>query len=119
MTMRVIATFAAFLFLIAELPAIAQQPRSNEPGQAASGSGELDMTAIPNLNQNGIRQVQVALQKKGFDPGPIDGILGTRTTQAVRSFQEFYGIKASGQIDNQTLYALGETQLAGPGRPGA
>jgi peptidoglycan hydrolase-like protein with peptidoglycan-binding domain len=113
--MRVIATVAAFLFLNAALPSIAQQPQSNQPGQAASGSGELDMAAIPNLNQAGIRQVQLALQKKGFDPGPIDGVLGARTREAVRSFQEYYGIKASGQIDNQTLYALGETQLAGRG----
>jgi hypothetical protein len=31
-----------------------------------------------------------------------------------RKFQDFYGLKAGGEIDNQTLYALGQSGLAGP-----
>jgi len=66
------------------------------------------MDAVPNLTAAGIREVQQTLAKKGFDPGPIDGILGAQTEQAIRKFQEYYGIKVSGRIDNQTLYALGD-----------
>jgi peptidoglycan hydrolase-like protein with peptidoglycan-binding domain len=115
---RAIAAIAtASLTAIAVPPAAAQQAQSNQTGAAqpasAASSGELDMNAVPNLNPDGVRQVQQALQKKGFDPGPIDGILGPQTKEAVRKFQDFFGIKASGEIDNQTLYALGETQLAG------
>ena len=51
------------------------------------------------------------MQKKGFDPGPIDGVLGPRTREAVRNFQEKYGISST-EIDNQTLYALGGVELA-------
>jgi peptidoglycan hydrolase-like protein with peptidoglycan-binding domain len=78
---------------------------------------DLDMDAVPILTAEGIRAVQQALQKKGFDPGPIDGVLGPQTEQAVRKFQEAYGINMSGRIDNQTLYALGQTQLAGEPKP--
>jgi peptidoglycan hydrolase-like protein with peptidoglycan-binding domain len=56
--------------------------------------------------------VQQALQDKGFDPGPIDGIVGAKTQEAVRNFQDRYGIAASGGLDNQTLYALGKPDLA-------
>jgi peptidoglycan hydrolase-like protein with peptidoglycan-binding domain len=113
---------AVSLPAFAALPATGQLAQLNQTVQAqlstAQGTGELDMDAVPNLNQDGVRQVQQALQKKGFSPGPVDGILGPQTNQAVRNFQDFYGMKASGQINNQTLYALGETRLAGqPLRP--
>jgi peptidoglycan hydrolase-like protein with peptidoglycan-binding domain len=115
---RAIAAIAtASLTAIAALPAAAQPAQSNPTGAvqqpSAQSPGELDMDAVPNLTPDGVRQVQQALQKKGFDPGPLDGVRGPQTKEAVRKFQDFYGIKASGEIDNQTLYALGETQLAG------
>jgi peptidoglycan hydrolase-like protein with peptidoglycan-binding domain len=75
---------------------------------------ELDMNTVPNLNENNIRQVQQELRKKGLDPGPIDGILGPRTKETVRNFQDRYGVKASGDINNQTLFALGAVELARP-----
>ena len=78
---------------------------------------DMDMEAVPTLTAEGIRTVQQALQKKGIDPGPIDGIMGPQTEQAVRKFQDAYGINASGRIDNQTLYALGQTQLASEPKP--
>jgi peptidoglycan hydrolase-like protein with peptidoglycan-binding domain len=65
------------------------------------------MNAVPDLDDEKIRQVQHALHDKGFDPGPADGILGARTKGAVREFQDRYGVKASGDLDNQTFYALG------------
>ncbi len=72
------------------------------------------MDTVPNLNENNIRQAQQELLKKGFDPGPIDGILGPRTKEAVRNFQDRFGMKASGDIDNKTLFALGAVELARP-----
>jgi peptidoglycan hydrolase-like protein with peptidoglycan-binding domain len=115
---RAIAAIAtASLTAIAALPATAQLAQLNQTAQVqpstAQTTAELDMDAVRNLNQDGVGQVQQALQKKGFDPGPLDGVLGPQTKEAIRKFQDFYGIKASGEIDNQTLYARGETQLAG------
>jgi peptidoglycan hydrolase-like protein with peptidoglycan-binding domain len=43
--------------------------------------------------------------------------MGPQTEQAVCKFQDAYGINASGHVDNQTLYALGETQLASEPKP--
>ncbi len=75
--------------------------------------GQLNMDAVPDLGQDGVRRVQTLLKDRGFDPGPIDGVAGPRTNGAVRAFQERFGIKASGTIDNQTLFALGAVDLAG------
>ncbi len=75
---------------------------------------DIDPNATPTLSSDGTRRVQVALKGRGFDPGPIDGILHPQMQVAVRTFQTTYGIKASGIIDNQTLFALGEADLARP-----
>jgi peptidoglycan hydrolase-like protein with peptidoglycan-binding domain len=82
------------------------------PGSQARAAGDVNMDATPSLSPDIIRRVQLALQKKGINPGPVDGIFGPLTKEAVRSFQDRYGIKASGDIDNQTLFALGEVDLA-------
>jgi hypothetical protein len=78
---------------------------------------ELDMDTVPNLTESNIRQVQQELRRKGIDPGPLDGIHGPRTKEAVRSFQARYGINASGDINNKTLFALGAVELARPKSP--
>jgi peptidoglycan hydrolase-like protein with peptidoglycan-binding domain len=107
---------AVSLPVITILPATAQLTHSNQYAQlqqsTAQDASQMKMDAVPSLNQDGIRRVQQALQKRGFDPGPLDGILGPKTKEAVRNFQDRYGIKASGEIDNQTLFALGEVELA-------
>lgn len=73
---------------------------------------ELDINATPTLSPDGVRRVQVALKGKGFDPGPINGIRHPQLQVAVQTFQTTYGIDARGVIDNQTLLALGEAELA-------
>lgn len=53
-----------------------------------------------------IRQVQSALQKAGFDPGPIDRKLGTRTKKAIREFQKSQGLTQNGKVDTKTWKEL-------------
>ena len=53
-----------------------------------------------------IRNIQQALVNAGFNPGPIDGKSGGKTTAAIEAFQKENGI-ASGKIDKRTLRALG------------
>lgn len=103
----VIATIAAAsVAAIASFPATAQQ--STPPDIT-----KVDTQAVPTLSPEKIRVVQQALQSKGFDPGPIDGIVGPRTREAVRNFQDRYGMNPTGEIDNQTLFALGKSDLIG------
>jgi peptidoglycan hydrolase-like protein with peptidoglycan-binding domain len=104
------------LVAIAAFPATAQLIPSNRYAQlqrTAAPADQLSMDVVPSLDEDNIRKVQQALEEKGFDVGPIDGIVGPKTREAVRSFQDRYGMKASGEIDNQTLFALGQVGLAG------
>jgi peptidoglycan hydrolase-like protein with peptidoglycan-binding domain len=53
-----------------------------------------------------VRDVQQALQDKGYDVGPVDGVIGPRTQSALRQFQQQQGIPSSGRLDSRTLGAL-------------
>ncbi|SDL03728.1 LysM peptidoglycan-binding domain-containing protein [Natronincola ferrireducens] len=54
-----------------------------------------------------VRQLQELLRDAGFDPGPIDGIFGPRTEEAVRTFQRSKGLTVDGIVGVQTWTALG------------
>ena len=60
-----------------------------------------------------IQDVQAALKNKGFDPGPLDGVMGTRTHTAIREFQESNSLEPTGMLDEKTQEALGVKMEAG------
>jgi peptidoglycan hydrolase-like protein with peptidoglycan-binding domain len=60
-----------------------------------------------NLSKDEIQQVQQALDQKGFKSGQPDGVLGPETKNAIKEFQQKQGWNATGELDNQTLSALG------------
>lgn len=72
------------------------------------------LNAVPELRpcfaDSTIRNAQEALQKKGFDIGQVDGLLGPRTMAALREFQQQHGLARSGQLDAETLKALGAVE---------
>jgi len=53
-----------------------------------------------------IRQIQSALNAKGYDAGAADNVLGVRTKAALTKFQKDNNLPV-GQLDMQTLKALG------------
>ncbi|HEX6209788.1 MAG TPA: peptidoglycan-binding protein [Methylomirabilota bacterium] len=52
--------------------------------------------------QGDVRAAQQALRARGFDPGPVDGVMGPRTSAAVREFQEKENLTVTGRIDDET-----------------
>lgn len=59
-----------------------------------------------------IKQVQDALNKFGFGPLEVDGVVGPKTTQAVKSFQDSKKLLPDGIVGPKTLFALGLAPLA-------
>jgi len=51
-------------------------------------------------------RVQIALDALGFNPGPIDGLLGPLTTQAIRRYQQSAGMPATGDLTEDQIDAL-------------
>ncbi len=54
-----------------------------------------------------VRRVQQLLSDRGYSPGPIDGIFGSRTELAVLSFQEGSSLRVDGLVGPNTRAALG------------
>ena len=59
-----------------------------------------------NFRVDLIRNLQKALAKRGFNPGPIDGVYGWRTKAAVNKFQKAKSL-STGALTIETLNALG------------
>ncbi len=55
-----------------------------------------------------VKTLQIRLEKMGFNPGPIDGVFGMKTTGAVKEFQKSKGIKADGIVNQKTWEAFSQ-----------
>ncbi len=53
-----------------------------------------------------VRDVQRALKNKGYNPGPVDGVMGVQTQAALRQYQKDKELP-QGNLNLQTLQALG------------
>ena len=66
------------------------------------------------LSQSTLESVQEQLQQQGFyKNAKVDGRWGPQTRRAVQSFQQAKGMPATGQLDEQTLGALGVNNQGG------
>ena len=54
-----------------------------------------------------VRRSQLLLERLGFGPGPVDGILGKKTLVAVKAFQGSIGRPQNGEISNTLVEQLG------------
>lgn len=76
--------------------------------QAKSASEQVAPIAKEVMERPTARQIQVALQKAGFDPGIIDGRIGKKTREAISAFQVANGLVADGRVGKDTWAKLKE-----------
>ena len=48
-------------------------------------------------------QIQKALKKAGFDPGPLDGVRGRKTIRAIKDFQRKNRLTPDGIVGPKTF----------------
>ena len=65
-----------------------------------------DPVRPPDPSRDTVRQAQTYLALLGYDPGPVDGQPGRRTTAAVRRFQQDLGMTPTGRISEELLALL-------------
>ena len=74
-----------------------------------AGGGPLARRFGPDetgLTQAERRELQALLRRRGFDAGPVDGVIGRGTAAAIRAYQEARGLPVNGQASPALLRAL-------------
>ncbi len=66
-----------------------------------------------------VKELQQRLKDLGFNPGPIDGVFGTGTHQAVISFQKYKGLDPDGVVGPATWKVLTSTPTQKETQPSA
>ncbi|MEI6063895.1 MAG: peptidoglycan-binding protein, partial [Pseudanabaena sp. ELA748] len=62
--------------------------------------------AANTANDDGVANLQNLLTDRGFYNGPITGVLGSRTKEAIIAAQKAYGLTADGVAGSRTIAAL-------------
>lgn len=111
---------ATILALAGTAPVFAAGDKSHGAMEGRTGASASSSMQQGQYDQQTIRQVQQQLSQKGHDVS-VDGQLGPQTQQALKKFQKDEGLQASGQLDQQTLTALGidEAQSGSVGGQGS
>lgn len=94
------------LFAEPAKPAAASQPVTDKRTVPAAPAPKATATPIPpqrpdtatvKVRTELVADVQRELAQLGFYEGAVDGILGPRTDQAIRDFEQWQGLKISGE----------------------
>ncbi|HWO41071.1 MAG TPA: peptidoglycan-binding domain-containing protein [Candidatus Eisenbacteria bacterium] len=80
------------------------------PGAQGSSGGitnqmSKDRETRGDLNE--VARVQEALKERGYDPGPVNGVMNEQTRAALRAFQSARNLRPTGTLDAETARALG------------
>jgi peptidoglycan hydrolase-like protein with peptidoglycan-binding domain len=63
-------------------------------------------TTNPTTKES-VQEAQQRLKTLGYEPGPADGVMGSRTTAALKKFQTDRVLPVTAKLDKKTLDALG------------
>jgi peptidoglycan hydrolase-like protein with peptidoglycan-binding domain len=95
-------------------PAAMAQSASSGADQTTGTTGEHDRhnqsmgdRGAKQGDTSRIRRAQEALKSEGHDPGPIDGVMGPKTQEALRQYQKQENLRQTGRLDQETMSKLG------------
>ena len=83
-----------FLFSYTEIHA-----ETAQSGAVAGNQNDRQSVSSNSDLSKDIKQIQTLLTLLKFNPGPIDGIPGRKTTNAIKAFQRDIGVPVTGKID--------------------
>lgn len=90
---------------VAEWTAQPVSPDANAVEVPSSWEGDSTETAAVDMSK-AVRNIQAILNNNGFDAGKPDGVMGKRTTAAIKAFQASIGMEPTGEIDDRLVKEL-------------
>src|SRR5690606_22734367 len=67
----------------------------------------------PGQRGEAVKGLQQRLQELGYDPGPVDGVYGYQTAEAVRDLQRDYRLRVDGVAGPRVMAVLADPDLLG------
>ena len=89
-------------FVVSEATTVTDLPRFVVNRESENSS----VFITEDISEELVRLTQEKLTALGYDPGPVDGVAGNKTVDAVRSFQRDKGYFADGIINSDLLEKL-------------
>lgn len=74
---------------------------ANIPNIPESWLEQSPVTTAAVDTKKAVRNIQLILQKNGYDVGTADGLMGTRTRNAIMDVQKAHGLEPTGEIDRK------------------
>ena len=88
---------------------VAAAPAAGSAGSVAeSVTGQAESILVAQASPADIertKEIQRGLKRRGYDPGPVDGFMGLRTSRAIRAFQADHGLHVNG-MPSRTVYEI-------------
>ncbi len=93
---------------------IAPPPPPEQPSPAEVFKSKKPLVKVDHASAEArarVRRVQAVLAVRGYQVGPIDGIMGPRTGSAIRAFQSDQGLEPDGRVTSGLIERLeGDTE---------
>lgn len=86
----------------------AEEPAEEEASTQASEPARPDIETLSD--REGVAEIQRELNRLGYDAGPVDGVMGRRTRDAIREYQADNDMARDGQATADLLRRLRETE---------
>lgn len=80
--------------------------RDNRGNSELIDSGNYRNGGAIMLHRSEVADIQKSLIDAGYNPGPVDGVLGSRTRGAIAKFQDHNDLNGKGRLTRATLKAL-------------
>jgi hypothetical protein len=80
-------------------------PQRTASAPAAAGGSEPNAVTL-RVTPDTVKQIQSSLRGQGLYGGPIDGIMGRETEQAIAAYQQKQGLPRTAVLDARTVQAL-------------
>ncbi len=78
---------------------------ANAPELPAKWQASGEQTASVDMKK-AVRNIQLILNKNGYDAGPADGVMGAKTKNAISAFQKANGLPVTGDVSPALVEAL-------------
>jgi len=105
---RLIAiTALTCLVLAPAATTVAAAPAGDSAAKKSSSSTRTWRYPQKSPSRERYKQIQLALKQRGYNPGPIDGEWGSKTSAALKRFEKDHDLRADGKLDALTLITLG------------